>query len=199
MGKPGSKPAGKPMGKPGSKPAGKPIGKSTGKPTGKPGLKPALKPKSVNPFGEKKRPAGGRKFGGKGPRDFKRRRPEEVLDIQLTDKELGEVTVIKRKLAEIREYKLILAEDGLKPDQQDKERESQLIVRLLRIEKNAKMAARQRAKAAKTEAFREEAEKAEFAKQKKKSRQDRFSDDEDGDDDYRSREDDDHDDDGDDY
>jgi hypothetical protein len=115
----------------------------------------------------------------KGPKSFKRRRPEENLDIQYTDKELGEMSVIKRKLQEIREYKKILAEDGLKPDQQDKERESELIVRLLRIEKNAKMAARQRAKAAKTEAFRAAAEKAEFAKQKKKSRADRFADDDD--------------------
>jgi hypothetical protein len=145
---------------------------------------PAGKAKPINPFGEKKRPAG-KKFGGKGPRDFKRRRPEENLEIILTDKELGEVTTIKRKLAEIREYKKILAEDGLKPDAEDKARESELIVRLLRIEKNAKMAARQRAKAAKTEAFRVAQEKAEFAKAKKKSREDRFSDDDGDDDDYR--------------
>lgn len=174
--------------KSGSKPAPK---KSTSKPgSKKPGAKKpeAKKPdKSVSAkdiFGEKKRPSGGKKFGTKGPKDFKKRRPMEDLDIQLTDKELGEVMTIKRKLAEIREYKKILAEDGLKPDQEDKARESELIVRLLRIEKNAKMAARQRAKAAKTAAFKEEAEKLAFQKQKKKAREDRFSED---DDEFRSR------------
>lgn len=150
----------------------------------------AGKTKPFNPFGEKKRPAG-KKFSGKGPKDFKRRRPEENLEIKLTDKELGEVMTIKRKLAEIREYKKILAEDGQKPDQEDKARESELIVRLLRIEKNAKMAARQRAKAAKTEAFREAEEKAKFAKEKKKTRQAKFHDDDDGDDGYSRRDDDD--------
>jgi hypothetical protein len=149
--------------------------KSSPKPLPKSSAQSA-KSKPANPFGEKKRPAAG-KYSAKGARGPKRRRPDEDLEIILTDKELGEVTTIKRKLAEIREYKKILAEDGLKPDAEDKARESELIVRLLRIEKNAKMAARQRAKAAKTEAFREAQEKAEFAKAKKKSRDERFSDD----------------------
>jgi hypothetical protein len=168
------------------RPAKKLTSPATGKKPSRPSAakKPSApgKAKPFNPFGEKKRPAG-KKFSGKGPKDFKRRRPEENLEIILTDKELGEVTTIKRKLAEMREYKKILAEDGQKPDQEDKTRESELIVRLLRIEKNAKMAARQRAKAAKTEAFREAEEKAKFAKEKKKSRQAKFHDDDDNDDD----------------
>ena len=126
-------------------------------------------PQKQSPFPQKKKPL--------GPKGFKKKRnPDEFLDIQLTDKELGEVETIKRKLAEIREYKKILAEDGLKPDLEDKARESQLIVRLLRIEKNAKMAARQRAKAAKTEKFREAEEQAAFEKEKKNARKARFSD-----------------------
>jgi hypothetical protein len=156
--KPTGKPAGnKPYkGKPAGKPTGKPAGKSTAQATAKPAGK---KPYKGKPTGK---PTG--KSTGKmaGPKAFKKRRgPDDFLEIEYTDKELGEMSVIKRKLQEIREYKKILAEDGMKPDQQDKERESELIVRLLRIEKNAKMAARQRAKAAKTEAFKAKAKPAE--------------------------------------
>lgn len=112
-----------------------------------------------------------------GPKGFKKKkRFEEALDLKFTDKELGEMERIKRKLAEMRDYKKILAEDGLKPDAEDKARESELIVRLLRIEKNAKMAARQKAKAEKTEKFREAEAQAEFAREKKKARQERFED-----------------------
>ena len=42
---------------------------------------------------------------------------------------------IKTKLAEMKEYKLILAESGMQPDEADKIRESELIVQLLRLEK----------------------------------------------------------------
>jgi hypothetical protein len=45
------------------------------------------------------------------------------------------ITSIKNKLYEIRQYKRILEEQGLKPDQDDKVRESELIVQLLRLEK----------------------------------------------------------------
>jgi hypothetical protein len=107
-----------------------------------------------------------------------KKRFEEPLNLKFTDKELGEMDRIKRKLAEIRDYKRILSEDGLKPDAEDKARESELIVRLLRIEKNAKMAARQKAKAEKTDQFREAEAQAAFAKEKKKARQERFDDDE---------------------
>jgi len=132
------------------------------------------KPKSSpgrdgNPFSQKKSP---------GPKGFKKKRKfEQFLDVKYTDKELGEIDKIKRKLAEIREYKRILAEDGLKPDQEDKERESELIVRLLRIEKNAKMAARQKAKAEKTAKFQQAKLEEDFLKEKKKARQARFDDD----------------------
>ncbi len=139
-------------------PKSKPMGR--GKPT-KDGGK-------ANPFSTKKSP---------GPKGFKRKKKfEEHLDLKFTDKELGEIDRIKRKLAEIRDYKRILAEDGLKPDLEDKARESELIVRLLRIEKNAKMLARQKAKAEKTAKFQEAEEKAKFAKEKKKARQERFED-----------------------
>ena len=170
--------------------SGKPEGK---KPFGKPSNSKPSKP--VNPFGEKKRPAGGGKkpFGKGGKKDF-RKRQDDNLEIILSDRDAATVANIKKKLQEIREYKKILAEDGLKPDAEDKARESELIVRLLRMEKQAKMEARQRAKAARTEAFREAEEKAMFAKEKKKSRAGRFSDDEDqdsyrdsGDDDYSPR------------
>ena len=124
-------------------PKSKPMGRS----------KPSKDGVKSNPFGTKKSP---------GLKGFKRKKKfEEHLDLKFTDKELGEIDRIKRKLAEIRDYKRILAEDGLKPDLEDKARESELIVRLLRIEKNAKMLARQKAK---------------FAKEKKKARQERFED-----------------------
>jgi hypothetical protein len=165
---------------------------ASGKPEGKKQFGKPSKP--VNPFGEKKRPAGGKKpFGKGGKKDF-RKRQDDNLEIILSDRDAATVANIKKKLQEIREYKKILAEDGLKPDAEDKARESELIVRLLRMEKQAKMEARQRAKAAKTEAFREAEEKAIFAKEKKKSRAGRFSDDDDqdsdrdsGDDDYSPR------------
>jgi hypothetical protein len=152
---------------------GKPSTKSSAKPTARPAAKPSrFKPKDK--LGAKS-PSSGKK--SPGPKGFKKKkRFEEVLDLKFTDKELGELDRIKRKLAEMREYKRILAEDGQKPDVEDKARESELIVRLLRIEKNAKMAARQKAKAEKTERFREAEAQAEFAKQKKKARQERFED-----------------------
>lgn len=45
------------------------------------------------------------------------------------------IRVIRAKLLDMKEYKAILAEDGLKPDEEDKRRESELIIRLLRLEK----------------------------------------------------------------
>ena len=139
-----------------------PKSKSMGRP------KPSKAGPKSSSFATKKSP---------GPKGFKRKKKfEEHLDLKFTDKELGEMDRIKRKLAEIRDYKRILAEDGLKPDLEDKARESELIVRLLRIEKNAKMLARQKAKAEKTAKFQEAEEKDKFAKEKKKARQERFED-----------------------
>ncbi len=160
-------------GKPSTKPSAKPAARPATKPSAKPAARPSrFKPKDK--LGAKS-PSSGKK--SPGPKGFKKKkRFEEALDLKFTDKELGEMDRIKRKLAEMREYKRILAEDGLKPDVEDKARESELIVRLLRIEKNAKMAARQKAKAEKTERFREAEAQAEFAKQKKKARQERFED-----------------------
>ena len=180
--------SGKPEGK---KPGG--FKKSTfGKPEGKKAFDKPSKP--VNPFGEKKRTAGGKKpFGKGGKKDF-RKREDDNLVIILSDRDAATVANIKLKLQEIREYKKILSEDGQKPDAEDKARESELIIRLLRMEKQAKMEARQRAKAAKTEAYRVAEEKEAFAKEKKKGRAGRFSDDDDqdsyrdsGDDDYSPR------------
>lgn len=50
-------------------------------------------------------------------------------------KDKNTVDAIRAKLQEIREYKRILAQDGLKPDEADKQRESDLIKQLIRIEK----------------------------------------------------------------
>ena len=47
----------------------------------------------------------------------------------------SKINSIKRKLQEMADYKAILAEDGAHPDMADKERESKLIVQLLRHEK----------------------------------------------------------------
>lgn len=44
--------------------------------------------------------------------------------------------VIQKKLEQLREYKRLLAEEGLVPDREDKERESRLIQQLLGIEKD---------------------------------------------------------------
>jgi hypothetical protein len=61
----------------------------------------------------------------------------------------GKVLRLREELAKMREYKRILAADGMTPDVADKERESELIVKLLRLEKilaaaDAKKAARGR-------------------------------------------------------
>ena len=129
--------------------------------------------KPVNPFGEKKQSAG--KKWGSGSKAFKARQEDEALEIKLSDRDAALVNNIKAKLQQIRDYKAILAEDGLKPDDADKAKESALIQTLLKMEKAAKIEARQRAKVAKTEAFRENAEKEMFAREKRKGRADRYS------------------------
>lgn len=48
---------------------------------------------------------------------------------------LGKIRALKTKLDEMRQYKIVMAEEGTKPDRADKERESDLIVRLIRLEK----------------------------------------------------------------
>ncbi len=48
------------------------------------------------------------------------------------------IAAIRRRLAEIKAYKRLIAADGLEPDQDDKRLESELIVRLLRLEKSMK-------------------------------------------------------------
>jgi hypothetical protein len=56
----------------------------------------------------------------------------------LTPKEaLEKIKTIRGKLQDMKEYKAILAEDGMKPDEEDKRRESELIIQLLRLEKQA--------------------------------------------------------------
>lgn len=56
----------------------------------------------------------------------------------LTQKEaLEKIKAIRAKLQDMKEYKAILTEDGLKPDEEDKRRESELIIQLLRLEKQA--------------------------------------------------------------
>jgi hypothetical protein len=50
-------------------------------------------------------------------------------------KDANTVNSIREKLNQIREYKKILAEDGIPPDAEDKALESELIKQLIRIEK----------------------------------------------------------------
>lgn len=47
----------------------------------------------------------------------------------------SKIKSVKDRLAEIRQYKQVLAADGLKPDADDKALESELIVKLLRLER----------------------------------------------------------------
>lgn len=54
---------------------------------------------------------------------------------EVDPKDANTVNALQAKLAEIREYKKLLAQDGLFPDEADKKRESDIIVQLIRIEK----------------------------------------------------------------
>lgn len=56
-------------------------------------------------------------------------------EFEVDPKDANTVNAIRAKLQEIREYKKILAQDGQLPDADDKERESNLIKQLIRIEK----------------------------------------------------------------
>ena len=58
--------------------------------------------------------------------------PKAPLSIKETEQK---IRAIRAKLQDLKEYKVILAEDGLKADEEDKRRESELIIRLLRLEK----------------------------------------------------------------
>jgi hypothetical protein len=60
--------------------------------------------------------------------------PKAPLSIKEAE---AKIKSIRAKLQDLKEYKAILAEDGLKPDEEDKRRESELIVRLLRLEKQS--------------------------------------------------------------
>lgn len=64
-------------------------------------------------------------------------KPADTLDKPqlLAAESAAKIRRIKTKLAEMKEYKLILAESGMEPDEADKIRESELIVQLLRLEK----------------------------------------------------------------
>ncbi len=48
---------------------------------------------------------------------------------------ISQIAKLKRKLKEMQEYKRLIAEDGVKPDHEDKRRESELIGRLIYLEK----------------------------------------------------------------
>lgn len=48
------------------------------------------------------------------------------------------IEAIRVRLHQIRQYKRLIAADGHKPDQEDKRLESELIIRLLRLEKSTK-------------------------------------------------------------
>jgi hypothetical protein len=62
--------------------------------------------------------------------------------IVLRNETQDKIEAIRRRLHEIRQYKRLIAADGLEPDQEDKRLESELIVRLLRLEKSLKPAPR---------------------------------------------------------
>jgi hypothetical protein len=47
----------------------------------------------------------------------------------------SQIRRLKERLAEMKAYKVLIAEEGLFPDEEDKARESDLIVQLLRLEK----------------------------------------------------------------
>ncbi len=54
----------------------------------------------------------------------------------MTKSEIKEkISSIRRKLDELRQYKIVMAEEGVLPDRDDKERESELIKQKLRLEK----------------------------------------------------------------
>lgn len=57
-----------------------------------------------------------------------------ILRNETTDR----ITAVRRRLDEIRLYKRLIAADGQVPDQEDKRLESELIIRLLRLEKSLK-------------------------------------------------------------
>jgi len=64
----------------------------------------------------------------------------------LSDRE-QQIRRIKEKLADIRDYKRLLAETGDRPDDDDKKRESELIIQLLRLEKGLTPKAKPKARA----------------------------------------------------
>ncbi len=47
----------------------------------------------------------------------------------------SQIRRLKERLAEMKAYKQLIAEEGLFPDEEDKARESDMIVQLLRLEK----------------------------------------------------------------
>ncbi len=51
---------------------------------------------------------------------------------------MSQISKLRRKLNEMQEYKRLIAEDGVKPDEADKRRESELIVKLVYLEKQLK-------------------------------------------------------------
>jgi len=60
--------------------------------------------------------------------------PAETLPPQALEEKIRK---IRRALEEMKQYKRLMAAEGISPDRADKERESALIVKLLRLEKSA--------------------------------------------------------------
>lgn len=109
-----------PQGQKKKSPQGQKKSAPKGKKTGSPGKKPG-------PQGKKPGPQG-KTFGGKRPFNRKKVNPaDNVFNMR--------VEQIKIRLDELRQYKRILAEEGLEPDQDDKRVETELIRRLLWLEK----------------------------------------------------------------
>jgi hypothetical protein len=82
----------------------------------------------------------------------KHHQPIVKTEVVLKNETHDKIEAIRKRLHEIRMYKRLIAQDGLEPDQEDKRLESELIVRLLRLEKSLTPAPRPKKPAAATEA-----------------------------------------------
>lgn len=105
--------------------------KTSPKKTGTKAFSRFAKPDAKKPFG-KPSAARSEETSTKGGKRPERR---TAKNFEPDPKDANTVQTIRAKLSQIQEYKKILAEDGLMPDAEDKEMESDLIRQLIRIEK----------------------------------------------------------------
>lgn len=121
----------KPAPKGDAKSGGKPAHKSSGKPAHKGDAKGGGKPAHKRDAKGGDKPKGGKSRGrGKSTGEPSKRYKspgDNVYEMR--------VKAIKQRLDELRQYKRILEAEGQEPDVDDKRVESELIIRLLRLEK----------------------------------------------------------------